>query len=418
MRTLQSLRGFAGRLRAAGSDLVLSLLRRERLGFGSGFGVIGDVNTSGVEVDARTVLSIAAARRCVNVIAGDLASMPLNLVQEVDGAEIPVKDHPRKMLFRRSPDNGDSTPARWRQALIGNTLAWGNGYAEIVPSNDRRGVFLYLLKPWSVAVHEEEGRIGYRVDGKPLERDSTLHVAGLGCDGIRGYPPFLLHPQAFGLTVAAERFGGSFLGNGAFPSGFVTVPDEMGEENYRRFLASFAAGISGSDKVGKLGILPPGVGFVKGTVDPNVAQFVETRQFQILEICRIFGVPPHKVMDFSRAHYSTIEASNLEYSQTTLLPWARLFEESLNLRLLTGAEIEAGYTFRHDFSAFLRADASGRANLYRTLFHIGAINPNEVRAKEGYAPRDGGDEYFVPLNMAGSEGASDKPAEPTNGGNP
>jgi HK97 family phage portal protein len=140
---------------------------------------------------------------------------------------------------------------------------------------------------------------------------------------------------------------------------------------------------------------------------------MELRRFSVLEVARLLRVPPHKLGDYSNASYSSIEAANLEYVQTTLLPWAEAFEQSLNLRLLTDAEVAAGYTFRHDFSALLRADAAGRAALYTTLFNTTSISPNEIRAREGMNPRAGGDEFLTPLNM--TPGPNPPPNPPSGG---
>ncbi|WP_165250186.1 phage portal protein [Paludisphaera soli] len=390
----------ASLLRSGGSpvgrDDFLVSMRRELYGWGLGPDEVA------AKVNVWGMLGLATARRCIEAISRDLASMPLNLVRvRDDDTEEHDPTHPLYSLFRWSPDGGLTTPIGFRTAMTANALAWGNGYGEIATAAGRPQI--RLLGSGTTDLAFREGRAGYQTEAGWLPARSVLHVAGLGCDGVRGFNPVRLHAHTLGLTVTAERFGAAFLANGAFPSGYITADAAMGddEEAYIRLREAFIKRhAEGVGKAGRVGVLPPGFGFTQASVDPEVAQFLETREFQILEICRIFGVPPHRVMQYKDMHYSTVEAVKSEFAQTTLLPWARVWEESLNLRLLGPDDVAAGWTFRHDFTGFLRADTAGRAVMYRTLFNIGAISPNEVRAQEGYDRRDGGDEFFTPLAMS------------------
>ncbi|WP_165073309.1 phage portal protein [Paludisphaera rhizosphaerae] len=394
------------RLRADGGVIDLRKIRNDLYGWSEGIPDAPKVNVWGM-------MGLSAARRCIEAIAGDLASLPLNLVKvRDDDSIVHMKRHALYDLFRWSPDGGLSTPSGFRRSLLANTLAWGNGYAEIAKANDK--TYLRILEPAFTSIDfGENGSWFYSSPAGRLPGYNVVHVAGLGSNGFQGFSPVKTHPVALGLTVTAERFGSAFLANGAFPSGYIKADAALGDdtEAYVRLRDAFIARhAEGTHKAGRVGVLPPGFDFTKASVDPEVAQFLETRLFQILEICRIFGVPPYRVMQYENMHYSTVEAVKAEFATTTLMPWSIVFEESLNLRLLTEAEVAKGLTFKHDFTAFLKADTQGRALMIRTMYDCDALVPNEIRAGENYGPIDGGDK--VKSATAAAANAAKSPALP------
>jgi HK97 family phage portal protein len=359
-------------------------------------------NTTGVRVDERSAFTLPAFFSGVNCIASDLSALPLELVQVTDGVRRPAVEHRAWPAFARSPD-GVTTSMRFRSALTAHAIVYGGGFAEIVPSVDRSRLYLYLLDPeLTRADFRPDGAIQYLCAGGPIDKDRVLHFAGLSHDGLTGHPLVMHARQTLGLGMAAERFGGTYLGQGSASSGWLKTPADLKADARDQFLAYYDARHAGPENAGRTGILPPGWDMVesKGGANPATAQLMDLRRFSVLEVARLLRVPPHKLGDYSNASYSSIEAANLEYVQTTLIPWAVALEQSLNLRLLTDAEIAAGYTFRHDFTALLRADAAGRSALDTTLFNTTSISPNEIRAREGMNPRPGGDDFLTPLNMA------------------
>ena len=83
----------------------------------------------------------------------------------------------------------------------------------------------------------------------------------------------------------------------------------------------------------------------------------------------------------------------------TLGPWFARIEQRLNMQLLTQQERADGYFCRFTVAGLLRGSHKDRSEFYRTLYGIGALNPNEIRSYEDLNPYDGGDKYRVPLNM-------------------
>jgi phage portal protein BeeE len=126
---------------------------------------------------------------------------------------------------------------------------------------------------------------------------------------------------------------------------------------------------------------------------------LESRQFQIPEIARWFNLPPHKLKDLTKSSFSNIESEQISFVTESILPWLVRFEQHYNMQLLTDREIKQGYYFKHTVEGLMRGDAKSRSDFYRTMWSIGVMSHNEIREKEDLDPVEGGDEFFVPLNM-------------------
>lgn len=379
---------------------------RSLLGFGLGsrprpeaFGMSPAVfaqiaaNHTGEWITPENALTIPAVYAAVNAISSDLASLPLELRKPTGPkSSEAVPDHPAARLFNRSPD-GRTTPQQFLRALVAHALTAGNGYARI----DWAGGYptrLRILDPARIKPAEHD----YSVDGKPLPGSQVLHLAALGDDGVSGVSPVELCRQTLGLSRAAESFAAMYFGNGATMDGFFTVPAGNAEklEDFRKNVREMFGGARRHTP----GVFSAGTTFSKTGGNPAESQLLELRAFQILEVARIFRVPPHKLGDYSRASYASVEQSNLSYYLETLRPWCESMEAVLGLRLLTESEQDAGWHWRFDFDSLLRADTPSRAAWIRNLAASGLLKVDEGRALADLPPLGGeaGETLLVPLN--------------------
>ncbi len=359
---------------------------------------------AGVSVTPETALTLTAYYAGVHRIATDVAALPVQMFRRrPDGGRDEVRDHPVVPLLTVSPD-GERTSFAWRQAILSHAVGYGNGYASIDFDRDGQPTALHLLDGKQTAPERrpQDKRLFYRSGGTTLPPYRVLHFAGMGYDGIKGYSPAHLFKEALGLGIAAERFGAAWFGNGSRPSGVLKVPHMLKDKAERDALRNEWMQLhSGPDNAGKPAVLTGGAEFAPFQVGPNEAQFLQTRQFQVLEVSRMLGgIPPHKLGDYSQSHLANIEASNIDYVATVLVPWCEAVEQVLNFRLLTTDERAAGYYLEHNLNAFLRGDSRARAEFYKALVNMGVITPNEIRKWENLNPIEGADYTMVPLNVA------------------
>ena len=124
-------------------------------------------------------------------------------------------------------------------------------------------------------------------------------------------------------------------------------------------------------------------------------------QMSVSDIARIFGVQPHKMGDLSKASFSNIEQQSIEFVTDTLRPWVRRWEDRMTVSLLTPSERRT-LKIEFDLNGLLRGDSAARANLYRVLFAIGALKPNDARRLEGLDPlaAEAAEQTYVMSNMA------------------
>lgn len=359
--------------------------------------------SSGVSVSEHTALNLSAVWCATRVISEAVASLPLILYRRLgEGGKERATAHPLYVLLKDSP-NPEMTSFVFREVLQSHLLLWGNAYAEIERDGSGRPIALWPIPPNRVQPGRREGQLVYRVqtdNGQTVELrpENVLHIPGLGFDGLVGYSPISLARESLGLTAACERFGSSFFGNAAKPGGVLEYPGQLSDQARENLRKSFEYIHSGASNTGRTLILEEGMKFTGTTIPPEDGQFLQTRQFQILEIARWFNLPPHRLKDLGRATWNNIESENISFIQDTLRPWLIKWEQEVSRKLLLPNERRT-YFVEHLMDAYLRGDTESRFRVYVAGLNNGIFSINEVREMENKNPVEGGDKYMRPANL-------------------
>jgi HK97 family phage portal protein len=345
-----------------------------------------------------------AVQACVRVLAETIADLPMPVYKRLKPRGKQRITHPVGELLQLRP-NPYMTAFTFRELLVTHLALWGNCYAEIETNERGETVGLWPIPPWRIEHMEtQDGAPYFRVTAEKtgIQRNlpyyAVLHIPGLGFDGKKGISVIAWARQALELGLAAEQFGVEFFENGMNTGAIVTHPETLSPEAFERLRKSLTENYEGLGKSHRMMLLEEGMSFAKNTIPPNDAQFLETRKFQILEIARIFRVPPHMLGDLERATFSNIEQQSIDFLTYTIQPWLSRIEQAMNYQLFTVLERKRIYV-EHLIEGKLRGDSAARAAFYTAMFNIGVYSQNDIREKENENPIEGGDRYLVPLNM-------------------
>ena len=353
---------------------------------------------------ASTAIQMSTVYACVRVIAETIASLPVGVYETTANGSQKSMDHPLYRLLHDEP-NPEMTSFVWRETTLSHLLLWGNAYSQIIRSGKSHILALYPLLPDRMEVdRDSKGNLTYTYttsDGKTwaLDPSEVLHVPGLGFDGIVGYSPIALEKSAIGLGIAAEEYGSKFFSNGARPSGILTHPNTVKDPAALR--ASWNAAYGGSGNASRVAVLEEGMSFVPLSLPNNEAQFLETRKFQVSEICRIFRVPPHMIGDLDRATFSNIESQNISFAVHTIRPWLVRIEQAINRALFPDNE-KGRFYVQFNLDGLMRGDYKSRMEGYAIARQNGWMSTNDIRELENLNPvseEEGGNAYLVNGNM-------------------
>jgi HK97 family phage portal protein len=371
---------------------------------------------SGVSVTETTALNYSAYWAGVRRISSDVASLPLDLFKRVgDSGRTKFRDHPLYWLLH-SEFNPLQTSVVARQMMQAHVLTWGNAYAWIERNQAGRPIAVWPLTPDRVVPELRTlETLVYRVKQKTgadliITADDILHIPGLGFDGIQGYSVVQKARESLGLGLASERFGAKFFGNGAWPGLVAQHPGRLSDKAATNLKDSIQKAIGGLENAHGIFVTEEGIKVDKLGIPPNDAQFLETRQFQVVEICRWLMIPPHKLYEMERATFSNIEHQAIEYVQDTLVPWITIWEAELEKKLI--ADLEQGIQFiEFNVEGKLRGDFNSRMNGHAVGIQWGFMNRDEVREKENLNPMpDGlGKVFLAPANMVAAEAIPTEP---------
>ena len=134
------------------------------------------------------------------------------------------------------------------------------------------------------------------------------------------------------------------------------------------------------------------------TVSPKDSQLLESRQFNVVDICRFFSVSPVKAFDLSKSSYSTVEATQLAYLTDTASAIITKIELEINRKVFLSSE-RRSVKAEFNTSALLRADKAAQAAYWKDLFNVGAATPNEIRRENNLPRKEHGDNAFVQVNV-------------------
>ena len=341
---------------------------------------------------------------CVRVIAETIASLPLHVYETTETGSRKAPEHPLYRLLHDEP-NAEMTSFVWRETMLSHLLLWGNAYCQIIRTGRNKIDSIYPLIPDQMEVdRDSRGSLTYTYttsEGKTytLKPEDVLHIPGLGFDGVVGYSPIALEKSAIGLGIAAEEYGSKFFSNGARPSGILVHPNTVKDPSALR--ASWNAAFTGSANAGKVAVLEENMHFEPLTMPNNEAQFLETRKFQVNEICRIFRVPPHMIGDLDRATFSNIEHQSISFAVHTIRPWLVRIEQAMNRALFADSE-KGRFYVQFNLDGLMRGDYKSRMEGYAIARQNGWMSANDIRELENLNPlsdEDGGNVYLVNGNM-------------------
>ncbi len=370
----------------------------------------GTANESGVEVSEGSALGISAVWRAISLISQTLAQLPMRSIREIEKGQ-----YQRTSSFLDNPGGPDGpTPFEWRETVFAHLLLHGNAFLAHMYGGAGQLVALVPLHPLCVTIElptseeEEQPKGGkwfyaHLLNGERMRFDASTmtHVPGLVLDSNgRGLSPISVHRNALGTAIAGDRAAARMFGHGLTVAGLITPDEDDPDWDDATFISDAVNdALTGNENMGKIAVLPRKLKFQQMEMSAEDAQFLQSRQFSIEEVARIYGVPPFELMQTEKqTSWGTgIEAQQRGLGRTVLAPWATRLEQRLSRLLPNPRFVEI------DFSGLERPSPDVEIRLLLEQLEGGLITINEARAVRNLPPVPGGEILRVhgqPLSTA------------------
>jgi HK97 family phage portal protein len=367
----------------------------------------GYASNTGVPVTPFTALQAAAVYGCIRAISQDIAMLSPFVRRKLGGGGFKRElRHPLNKVFQR--------PNRWQTwfEFIGYAVSSlclrGNAFVVVERDNDANPIELVPIAPDRCTIMlTDDGELWYRINSRRLgyglivPPDDMIHIKNISMDGYVGVSPIAIAQDVIGLALATQQHGGILFRQGGQIGGVISHPGKLSKEASDRIANSWRETHAGVQNAHKAAVLEEGMQFTKVAITNEEAQFLETRRFQVIDICRLYGVPPHRLGELDKATLNNIEQQNQQYVDSALKPTTRSLEQLFDHHLLFDDE-RMTLECKFDFDDMTRGDLLTRFQAYQIGTLNGWLSRNEVRARENLNPIDDGhgDEYRVPLNTA------------------
>ena len=369
---------------------------------------------AGTETGESFARKLSAVDRCIEILSDSIGKLPNYLFDSKTRRRIP--DDPVLQLLNIRP-NEAMTPTIRKKVLETSRLVDGNGYDWIL-RDERTGrirelipVPGYLVEPWQ----DLSGRVWYTVThpwtGEPmvLPNEDICHYKGATRDGLKGVAVLRRASEVIASARAQQQYELGFYENGGQPSGVLQTDADLAgpvddpqnpgkkigrKDLLRREWERVHAGPSNSHR---LAILDLGLKYTPIAATNADAQFIESKEISIRDLCRFFGVPLHFLGEGKQA-YSSNEQQAIEYVTRTLNPIVTQYEEEQTWKILAKSQVDRGLELRINLMAELKGDTASRASWYKNMREMGVFSTNEIRALEDIPDVAGGDTRYASLN--------------------
>jgi phage portal protein BeeE len=389
-------------------------------------------------------LSVVLA--CVNAVSSAIASLPAAVYQRTpDGKRIERPDHPVARIIRQP--NELQTWADFTEWLLASALLQGNAIAVVDHDGAGRPCGLYPVPWWATQAilipvsgarsigspYVPNSRLVFDVTmtmmpwplpvarpatGFPVRffSDEVVFLRDRSDDGILGRSRISRCPEAIACGLGAQGFSAGVWSNGAVVNGTLQHPGKLSKEAGDRIAQSWRDTHAGGHNAGKVAILEEGLQYNQVGVSPEDAELLESRRFSVVDIARIFGVPPPIIGDFSNASFNNASSATEWFGSLTLLPWVTKIEREFSRVVFN----DDSCTLSLDLSGMQRGDYASMMASNIAAVRSGIMSADEARVEANLDPRGGDADRLQAQAVGGrpggtADGAGD--ALPAPGGN-
>jgi len=377
--------------------------------------------SSGVAVDRVTVLGYPAVWRAVNLISHKIGRLPLIVYKRNKmGGREPDAEHPAYWLLAKCPSSY-YTCFTLKSTLQAHALIHGNAYAHIGRNELAEPEEMLILNPeYTFPVREKDGSLLYvtRIRDQNIKMlpENVFHLRGLSHDGIVGYSVLDVLRESFGIGLAAQKYGAVYFRNNGSPGPtIIKLPRALkNEEAVKRFRDQWSYMHEGLDNSHRLCLLEDGAELQPFKIDNETAQFLQTREFEVVQMANLFGVPPHKMGAKIATSYNSLEAEERAFLNDCLDGWLSAWEEEAELKLLTYSQnLRDNRFIEFDRRSLEQADYRTRSETLISEVNNGIRTLDEARQLLNLPDVEGdGDRFRMPTNITFMDLMSDTEDEP------
>jgi len=360
----------------------------------------GAGNYSGVEVTEGTALGLSTVWRACSLIAQTIASCEVDAVRKMQDGTLDKVD---SWIDNPGASMGVTAFEFWETTMM-HLLLHGNAYLVHIYNGAGQIIGLLPVHPAAVGLEVRNRDKQFRItvdDGssKVYTPETLTHIPAMSLDGIRGISPLSAARTSLGVSIAGERTAAKMFSSGAMISGMVTPEEDVSPEEAAEIREVIDTRLTGVENAGDIAIINRKLKFTPWTMTSADAQFLESRHFQVEEVARWFGVPPHLLMqtDKQTSWGSGVAEQNRGLSRTVLGPWVRRLQDRVSELL------PRGQTLVFDFASLERPNPEQEVELLIKQIQGGMITANDARRVRNLPPAPGGDVLYTPAGSGGSD---------------
>lgn len=369
---------------------------------------------SGVQITESVAQTYSVVWAATRLLCSSGSCLPLNLFENKSGLRVIRNDHPVQRLIHDEP-NPEMSSMMWRSYGIQQQVNAGMFFSEIDRSRPGRvqlwPIHTSRVKPVrlddeaAMSLQVTSGSLAWEVQNTNAEpsiipdRDMFRVSSMMTDNGIVGKGVVTQARESIGFGIATERQGSAYMANSARPTVVIIGGKFRSGEDREEYRRQWMETHGGAENNAKPALIPEGGDIKTLSFSPEDSQFLQTRQHNVEEVARWYGVPPHMIGHLLRSTFNNIETQSIEFVVYSLIPWLKLWEEEIKRKLLTEEEKRSMYA-KHNVEGLLRGDATSRAEFYAKMWELGVFSTNEIRDKEDMNPiGPEGDQRFAPMNF-------------------
>lgn len=360
--------------------------------------VMGFLNFGGTTYSESKALKLSTVYRCVNLISDSIAKLELNVYEYNN--EFKYKQYNDLYYLINVQPNRFMGGFTFKKTMVVHILLRGNAYIKIDRDLNNNIKELLLLNPDLIQVSTTAKGIEYKYNGIAIDSDDVIHIAGYSTNGIVGESVLSYSANTLGLAYDSEVHARNFFSSGANASGILKpTTGGLTEDKARKakdtFINSLNPSIGG--QTNSVIVLDAGLEYQPIQVSPKDSQLLETRTFNVIDICRFFAVPPSLVFDGNNK-YNSVEQAQLDFLNTCLQSYIEKIENEFFRKIFLRSEW-SDKDIMFDTDNIFRLDAITRAEYFTKMYQLGAITTNDIRLKTSNVPVVGGNRSFIQVNL-------------------